>query len=353
MGQLEGGPVWRNGLTAGVSLLFWGGLGINRQRTDFRGQVYCRPPLKIRRTIHEETYVPNHEIAGVFGLPLLAAALFAVATLCLKLAAKAKVDIWRTNFISNLLTAICFQPFWLVSGELPSWELWWQPAIVAALYIVGQVLTLLSLTKGEVSIAAPVLGLKLMVVPLFIFVIGAGELPKSIWLACGTAALAVVLLNVSRHRVTRGTLLFSVLAAAAGAGAFAMFDVCVQLWSKDWGHGGFLPVMFLFSTLFSLAFIPLFDEGLAKLSPLAKRALAGVGVFFALQALAIVISVAYWQKAASSNVVYSTRGLCSLLVVACFGGWLGVQDAGLDRRTLVFRLVGALLMMVAIVILLV
>ncbi len=282
----------------------------------------------------------------------MAAILFSVATLALRVAAKAKVDIWRTNFVSNLVTAVSFQPFWFFAGPLPPIEIWWQPAVVATLYIVGQVLTLLSLTKGEVSIAAPVLGVKLLFVPLFIAFLGIEKLPQSIWLACVLAAVAVALLNYSSGRTSRASLVYSVGAAAAGAGAFAMFDVCVQMWSDAWGNGGFLPVMFIMSTLLSLCFIPLFEKSLFELRGSARLAVWGAGIFFALQALAIVASVAFWQKAAAANVVYSTRGLWSLLAIAIAGSALGIGDASLDRRTLRVRTIGALVMMTAIGVLL-
>lgn len=245
-----------------------------------------------------------------------------------------------------------FQPFWLGTTSLPPISLWWQPGIVAVLYIVGQVLTLLSITKGEVSIAAPVLGLKLIFVPLFIALIGAGALPSAIWPACLLACIGVALLNYSRYSTADRKLLYSVGAAAAGAAAFAMFDVCVQLWSPTWSGGGFLPLMFIGSTLLSTSFIAGFDAPLRKVPSHAQLALFGVGFFFAVQALAIVASVAFWQQAAEANVVYSTRGMWSLLLVAWLGKRFGISDAGLDGRTLAVRILGAVVLLASIGVLL-
>lgn len=293
------------------------------------------------------------EAFGVVALPLLAAILFAFATLCLKGSTRYGIDTWRINFVSNLITAIAFQPFWLACTSLPPISQWWQPAVVAGLYIVGQVLTLLSITKGEVSIAAPVLGLKLIFVPLFIAAIGAGSLPSAIWPACLLACLGVALLNYSKNPNAERKLLYSVGAAAAGAGAFAMFDVCVQLWSPLWTGGGFLPLMFIGSTVLSLTFIPGFAEPLRTIRGRSRWLLLGVGFFFAVQALAIVASVAFWQQAAQANVVYSTRGMWSLLLVAGLGARLGLADTSLDPRTLAVRILGAAILLAAIVVLLV
>lgn len=293
------------------------------------------------------------ELFGVVALPLSAAILFAFATLCLKAAAALRIDIWRVNFASNLVTALSFQPFWFGAAAVAPIAWWWQPAVVAVLYIVGQVLTLLSITRGDVSIAAPVLGLKLIFVPLFIAVIGAGALPTMIWPACTVACIGVAVLNWSPAADSRGGKLYSVATAASGAAAFALFDVCVQLWSSSFPGNGFLPLMFIGSTILSLSFCFGFEQPLRSLNRRQAAVLFGVGFFFAVQALAIVASVAFWHKAAEANVVYSTRGLWSLLVVAWLGAKYKLPGATMDRKTLGTRCIGAVLLLLAIVLLLV
>lgn len=293
------------------------------------------------------------ELFGVYCLPLVAAILFAFAAVSLRVTAKEKIGIWRVSFVSNVVTALAFQPYWFLCESLPPLNVWWQPFLVALLFIAGQVLTLLALTKGEISVAAPVLGLKIVFVPFFIWLLRVGELPVQIWSSCFMSAIALMLLNFSDGASNRRMFLYSATTAAAGAGAFAMFDVCVQIWSPVWGQGGFLPVMFIMSTVLSLAMIPAFEARLRLLPARAWPSLLAGSLFFALQALAIVGSVAFWGKAAPANVVYSTRGVWSLVLIALAGSWLGVQEAGLSPRVFVVRLLGALLLLVAIVLLVV
>ena len=57
-------------------------------------------------------------------------------------------------------------PFWLLGGTIPEFSLWWQPVVAGALFFAGQVFTLLALTTGDVSVATPVLGLKIVLVAL-------------------------------------------------------------------------------------------------------------------------------------------------------------------------------------------
>ncbi len=284
----------------------------------------------------------------MLGLPLLAAMLFAVAALLMKRTTRWDVDIWRVSFVCNMVCSLAFQPFWLVSSGLPAWSLWWQPLVVAVLYVAGQVLTLTSLAQGEISVSAPVLGLKIVFVPIFLWLLGAGLLPLRVWLACAGATLAVVLLNTTDDASGRGRVWFSIITAASGAACFAMFDVCVQLWSPVWGRGAFLPVMMAMSSLLSLSLIPRFREPLRCIPRAAWPTLLGAAAFIALQAVAIVASVAFWERVAVSNVVYSTRGLWSLLAVWLVGRYLQVSDSGLTPRVLRLRTAGALLLFVSI-----
>ena len=220
----------------------------------------------------------------------------------------------------------------------------WQPFVVALLYVVGQVLTLTSLSQGEISVAAPVLGLKIVFVPIFLWLLGASLLPVSTWLACLGATLAVILLNSTDGSSERGKVLFSLATAMSGAAAFALFDVCVQLWSPAWGRSAFLPVMMGMSTLLSFVLFPLFQRPLRAIPRVAWPTLSGAAVLIALQAVAIVASVAFWEQVAVSNVVYSTRGLWSLAAVWLLGRYLGASDSGLTPRVFMLRAAGALLL---------
>lgn len=290
-------------------------------------------------------------LTPTFWFPLTAAILFAFAAVLMKRTSQWKIDIWRISFVCNLVTALSFQPFLFGLRAAPEWELLWQPAIVGALFVLGQVFVLVSLSYGEISVAAPVLGLKIIFVPFFLWIFTATALPATIWIACLGATLAVVLLNYSEGKDGAKRVWFSAGCASIGAGAYALFDVCVQMWANQWTSGGFLPFVFYFSTLTSCCFIPFFREPLWKLPRAALPSLGGSAVFFALQAIGIVCAVAYWGQAAAANVVYSSRGLWSLVLVWLVGGFLGASDQGLTNRVFVVRMVGALVLIAAIAVL--
>jgi hypothetical protein len=67
----------------------------------------------------------------------------------------------------------------------------------------------------------------------------------------------------------------------------------------------------------------------------------------------LVTAIARFGDATAINIVYSSRGLWSVLAVWLFAGRIGIGERGLGAATLRRRLAGATLMMVAIVLVLI
>ena len=89
-----------------------------------------------------------------------------VGALLLKRASDLGADVWRTTRIINYTTALVSLPLWLLGGNIPPASLWWQPPAAAVLFFSGQVFTLLALNIGDISVATPVLGVKILLVAL-------------------------------------------------------------------------------------------------------------------------------------------------------------------------------------------
>ena len=62
------------------------------------------------------------------------------------------------------------------------WELIWQPAIIAALFVLGLAFTF-AIEKGDVSIATPIFGVKVVFVAFLVTLMGLQDLPTSVWQA--------------------------------------------------------------------------------------------------------------------------------------------------------------------------
>ncbi len=284
-------------------------------------------------------------------LPLIASWVYVLGVMLVKRSGDFGVGVYRTTFVANIITGIVFLPLWLMGGSFPGWEHVWQPALVALLFVGGQVLTFQALNKGDVSIATPVLGVKIILVALFTTLIIGDPVALKLWISSGLSVTAIVLLNrggkTSHHHVTS-----TIVAAGAAALVFALFDVFVQKFSPAWGAGRFLPVMMGMVAVFSLLFIPLFHAPLRAIPRPAWKWLAGGGFFMAAQAVLFISTLAVYGKATSANIIYSSRGLWSVLAVWLVGHWFENQEQHLGAAVLKWRLAGAVLMLVAIVLVL-
>src|SRR5882724_1785481 len=284
---------------------------------------------------HPPTLLPLHLL-----FPLLSGVVYVVGALLLKRAADLGADMWRTARICNLTTALMFAPLALLGGTVPSWQLCWQPALVALCFIAGQVFTLLALKIGDVSVATPVMGLKILFVAFLTTALIGERIRSVLWTAALLSSIAIGLLNFSRapshHRVGA-----TILLAASAATSYALVDVLVQKWSPVWGAGRLLPLMMAFAAAASPALRPLGRwPNIRKEAVLApvRRWVAGGAVCLGLQAIMIV----------SSIVLYSSRGLWSVLAVWLVGHWFVNRERYHSHRILAWRLLGATLLMAAI-----
>ena len=284
-------------------------------------------------------------------LPLVAALLFVVGVLLAKRSSELGVGIWRTAFISNLISATLFTLLLPFGGTFHP-DLLWQPALVAVFYLLGQLFNFIALQHGDVSVATPVMGLKIIFVAGFTTLLLTSGVSVKLWVAAGLSSLAIALLNRSDgtpHHHVGQTILYS----GCSAMMFAIFDVLVQKWSPAWGLGRFLPVMLGFVALFSGAFAPFFHGPLREIPRAAWPWLLGACLFIGLQSLVFVSAIARFGEATTANVIYSSRGLWSVVAVWAIGHWFKNREQHLGAAVLRWRLAGALLMLAAIALVLV
>ena len=286
-------------------------------------------------------------------LPLAAAFTYVAAALSLKRAAELGVGLWHTTVVSNLLAAVLFQALQFFGGNWPPLALWWQPLVVALLFLSGQVWGLFALQRGDVSVATPVMGLKILLVAAFTTLLLAQGLGWRLWLAAGLSTAGIAVLNHSGAHRTGAKATTTILSAGAAAVSFALFDVLVQKWSPVWGVGRLLPLSVALVGVLSCALIPLFPAPLRSLPRPARRWLGTGGGLMALQSLLFVSAIALYGQATVSNVVYSSRGVWSIAAVALLGHWFHSAEKDLGQSVLGRRLVGAALMFTAIVLVLV
>jgi drug/metabolite transporter (DMT)-like permease len=286
-------------------------------------------------------------------LPLLSSVVYVCAALLIKRSTELGMDVWRTVFITNLLSALLFAPILLLGGAGQPLHQLWQPAAVALLMVLGQVLVVLALSRGDVSVATPVLGIKTIFVAFFTLVMLAESLGTPLWLGAVLSASAIFCFNLPRNRSEPGRASFTIICSVAAAAVFALFDVLVQKWSPLWGIGRFLPAMMGLTALFSIGLVPMFTAPLSSIPSQARGWLFGGAALMGIQGLILISTIALFGNATAVNIVYNTRGLFSVVLVWLAGHWFENTEQHLSRKILGARLAGATMMMAAILLVLV
>lgn len=287
-------------------------------------------------------------------IPLLCAVLYVFGALAIKRAGTFGVGVWRINFVANWMVALVFVPWWFAKGgQVHPWTDYWQPALSGLLFLAGQTLLFLAINRGDVTVTTPVMGTKVVMVALFSTLLRVGDVPLKWWIGAGLSAGAVALLHVGERHGRSRHVGQAVLLTLASAASYGVSDVLLQKWVPAWGSGNYLPPAFLFLGLYSFAFVPFFRAPLRELDAAAWRWVGLGGGLMAINNAGIVLSIGIWGGATAVNIVYSLRGLASVALVWAIGHWFANTEQHLEPRVLRFRLVGAALMLAAVILVLV
>lgn len=281
--------------------------------------------------------------------PLIAALLYAFGALLFKRSSDLGVGLWRTTFIANLIVGAIFSLLWLLPGHEIERELLWQPALIALCLFVGQLAQFLALEKGDVSVAVPIFGMKVVIVAFLTPIITGDVVGAKLWIAALLSVVGITFLNQKENGKRPQNLTITLLAGGLGALSFAFFDVLVQKWGPNWGPTRLLPCIFWINALLSFGLIFRFTSPLSAIPRQGWPWLTGGSVILGTQSVIFVCTLAVYGKATSANVVYASRGLLSVLLVWMIGHWFMNQEQQLGARVLRWRLFGAALMLSAIV----
>ena len=238
----------------------------------------------------------------------------------------------------------------LMGGTMQPVSLLWQPAIIGGLFIAGQLFTFLAVDRGDVSIAAPVLGIKVLIVPASAPFFVDEELSAKIWIAAAIAVVGIGFVQARDQSIQRSRILASVGFALLAACSMTLFDLLIQRWAPAWGAGYFLPIAFGFAAVFSLAFVRLADRPGELRQMDVVRPLAIGAVLMAVQAIGMTVTLGLFGDATRVNIVYSLRGLWGVLLTWVLAQRLAEPGSIAGNRTMTMRLIGAVLIGISVVI---
>ena len=285
----------------------------------------------------------------IYLLPLGSSLGYAVGALCLKRAVDSGMGPWRMTFLSNLALWVVFVPALFWAEPLARLDPWWPPVLSGLLFFLGQVLTMLALVRGDVSVTTPVLGSKVVLVALFLVLFAGEHLGWRIWSAAFLTLAGIVFLQGGGLPHDRGRVVKTILFAGSSAMAFSLGDILIKKWTPVIGFGYFMSITSTVTFLASFILVPLFRAPLWKIAPDAVRYVwLGVGII-ALQALSLFVAIGVFGKAAEANIIYSARGIWSVVLVWYVGHWFGNTEKTSGGRIMLRRLAGSALILSGIV----
>lgn len=268
-----------------------------------------------------------------------AALLYAIGYLELKGSIYHGATSKRVTIFSNYAMAAWSLPLAFLALVLPTHPT--LPSALAAIgagvaLFVGRICTVKALAKSDLSISAPLLGTKTILVALFSILLLHTPVGWKLLTAAALTVVALTLLqtgpdhNKHHRRAAVGW--------AMGASVlFALVDVLTQGFARQSGVAFFQPVMFVVLA----AMTPLLGRT-PPAPPVAKKRLLIGGAVIGFQAPLVIMLIGLFGQATLINILYATRTIWSVAVDA----WKGEGNA---RDYWIARLAGALLLLGAIV----
>ncbi len=283
-------------------------------------------------------------------LPLLFALIYSIAVLALKRAMEEGADRWQVVISSILTTTVMLSPLlFVVKAPGPTVHIF-EPLVAGTAFFLGMALNVLALNVGDVSVATPLMGAKVLFVAFFTILIISKPVSPLLWFAAILATMALALLREPGQRKT-GRFWPTVGFALGSAASFAMCDISFQRWARPWGMELFLSCVFGVASVLALVSMPFAWRGKAPLSSAARKWLAAGCILFGLQTMGMLISIGSFHHpnaATAINIVFSSRGIWSVVLVWAVGQWFGNIERTRGTAVMVRRLVGSMLLTAAI-----
>ena len=283
--------------------------------------------------------------------PLGAALGYALSALFVKRALEEGAGVLRTGFVANLTMGILFIPILLFSERPLLEENWYAPVFTAVFFFLGQIFTFLALRRGDVSVATPLMGSKVIFVAVISVVLLPEAVPVAWWIAAFLAFSSVWLLRVGRP-ADRSRLIVSITFALLSALSFAVCDVLMQRYGAEWGFRRFVPLTFGLVAVLSVGFVPFFRDPLRTMSRPAWQWLVPGVFLLSMQALSIAYALSTYGSATAVNVVYSLRGIMSILLVISVGTFFGNVERSAGAAVMARRLFSGALIFIAVLLVL-
>ncbi len=282
--------------------------------------------------------------------PLVGAIGYAIASLLLKKALTEGAQPMACFHINNWTSTLAFLPLAFFETQPVNWHDWYLPVGLGTLFFVGGWFTFIAMQRGDVSLVTPVLGSKVVFVALGACLFITDSMKPLMWVAAIITTGGIFLMSATDFKTPKGARLAGpVVMALISAALYAFADVFLQKWAPSFGPKTFLAILSGTTGVLSLLSMTL----LPKRPPIpwnrATQWSIGGSTLIAAQSMTLGLSLAYFNDAVGVNVVYATRGMWSLAVVALLGPLLGNHERHESGKAYGIRIVAALLLMAGVI----
>jgi drug/metabolite transporter (DMT)-like permease len=285
--------------------------------------------------------------------PLASSVVFVFGMMFAKKAIVGGASPWTNTFLANFWLAASWGVIGAVQGEWLPAAAWWRAALVGLAFVAGQLFTYLAFRYGDVSVATPIFGVKVVIVALLLALLIDEPVSGRVWLGAALATLGVAVVHAGARSppkggLTTGHAALTILLALLAAVALSLFDIGMQAWGRKWGAVPFLAAAFVCTGVFSCGFLPWIDRP-AKLSRLdvVQPLLIG-SLLMALQAMSMSYALGQFGDAARVNIVYALRGLWAVALAWTLARVFGGAEARHSPAVMLLRLAGAVLLTLSV-----
>ncbi len=287
--------------------------------------------------------------------PLFSSVVFVLGMLWVKRAISAGASPWTSTFLSNFWLAGTWALLGVARGAVLPVEAWGEAALVGVAFVCGQLFSFLAFQHGDVSVATPVFGVKVIAVAAILALVSDEPIGGRIWVGALLATLGIGVIQAGggrsgKEKLSAWRTTSTILLALASATSLSLFDVGLQLWGRRWGTAAFLPVTFIAAGLLSCGFLPWSDRPrrlreLGIVTPLVVGTL-----LIAVQAMSMSYSLGRFGDATRINIVYALRGLWAVGLPWLLARALATAEAKVGSKVMLLRLAGALLLTASVII---
>lgn len=283
-------------------------------------------------------------------LPLVAAIGYAVASLLLKKALTEGAHPMACFHINNWTGLLVFLPLAFFEKQPVNWQQWYVPVGLGVLFFIGGWFTFIAMQRGDVSLVTPVLGSKVVFVALGASLFITDSMKPLMWVAAIITTGGIFMMSATDFKTPKGARLAGpVVMALISAALFAFADVFLQKWAPAFGPKTFLALLTCTTGLLSLGAMTLLPNRPTIPWNRATQWSIGGSLIIAAQSMILGLSLAFFNDAIGVNVVYATRGMWSLVVVALLGPLIGNRERHESGKAYGIRIIAATLLMAGVI----